>query len=113
VLELPAFLPDRYLGSVYLGYVPQAPRERPGGYSTVAPPSAVVTMRELRSFNCGGGDGRLLGRLGVRYVIFDRPLYRADRIPSGCTVRARRRLTSLRFVRLVRDGGLTLYGRSG
>ena len=40
LLELPVFIPERQYGSVYLSYAQQAPRERPGGYSTTAPKSA-------------------------------------------------------------------------
>jgi hypothetical protein len=47
LLELPALLPDAYAGSVYLYYVIQAPRERPLGYATSAPPEAFRVAREL------------------------------------------------------------------
>src|SRR3970282_1023423 len=40
LLELPALPPDAYAGSVYLYYAMQAPRERPLGYATSAPPEA-------------------------------------------------------------------------
>jgi hypothetical protein len=47
LLELPALPPDAYAGSVYLYYAMQAPRERPLGYATSAPPSAFRVAREL------------------------------------------------------------------
>jgi hypothetical protein len=47
LLELPALAPDVYAGSVYLYYALQAPRERPLGYSTSAPPEAFRTARAL------------------------------------------------------------------
>ncbi|MEO5576907.1 MAG: hypothetical protein ABIR67_10430, partial [Gaiellaceae bacterium] len=47
LLELPALPPDAYAGSVYLYYSMQAPRERPLGYSTAAPPAAFRAAREL------------------------------------------------------------------
>ena len=40
LLELPVFRPDVHFGSAYLGYARQSPRERPQGYSTLAPPAA-------------------------------------------------------------------------
>ena len=47
LLEVPALPPDTYAGSVYLYYAMQAPRERPLGYSTAAPPEAFRVAREL------------------------------------------------------------------
>jgi hypothetical protein len=47
LLELPALPPNAYAGSVYLYYAMQAPRERPLGYSTSAPPEAFRVAREL------------------------------------------------------------------
>ena len=64
LLELPVRAPDRQEGSVYLYYAMQAPRERPAGYSTVAPEEAERVLRELRP--CP--DVRDLGDLGVRLL---------------------------------------------
>ena len=47
LLELPVLPPDAYAGSVYLYYAMQAPRERPLGYATSAPPAAFRVAREL------------------------------------------------------------------
>ena len=47
LLELPPLPPDAYAGSVYLYYAMQAPRERPLGYSTSAPPEAFRVARNL------------------------------------------------------------------
>jgi hypothetical protein len=47
LLELPALPPDHYAGSVYLYYAMQAPRERPLGYATSAPPAAFAAARRL------------------------------------------------------------------
>ena len=55
LLELPVLPPDAYAGSVYLYYVMQAPRERPLGYSTSAPPAAFAAARRLPA------DARELG----------------------------------------------------
>ena len=51
LLEVPVLAPDAYAGSVYLYYAMQAPRERPLGYATSAPPAAFRVARELP----GGG----------------------------------------------------------
>src|SRR5207253_474349 len=63
VLELPAFLPDLHYGSVYQYYDVQAPRERPGGYSTLAPRVAYDLFRSLQGVNCGRCARRVLSRL--------------------------------------------------
>jgi hypothetical protein len=64
LLELPVHPPDRQDASVYLYYAMQARRERPAGYSTVAPEEAGRVLRELRP--CP--DVRDLGDLGVRLL---------------------------------------------
>ena len=62
LLETPVLPPDAYAGSVYLYYAMQAPRERPLGYSTSAPPAAFETAQRLP------GMARELGiRVVVRY----------------------------------------------
>jgi hypothetical protein len=66
LLERPPLPPDAYAGSVYLYYSMQAPRERPLGYSTVAPPIAFRTARLLAR---GPNDPALLARLGVRVAV--------------------------------------------
>jgi hypothetical protein len=66
LLERPPLGPDAYGGSVYLYYLLQAPRERPLGYSTAAPPVAYRTARLLQ---WGPDDPALLRRLGVRVVV--------------------------------------------
>ena len=48
LLEVPPLPPDAYAGSVYLYYAMQAPRERPLGYSTSAPPEAPSRRRAVR-----------------------------------------------------------------
>jgi hypothetical protein len=88
LLELPVYAPDRQEASVYLYYAMQAPRERPAGYSTVAPEEAARVLRELRP--CP--DGRRLDELGVRFVA----VHRSPR----CAVAGR-------F--LARDGAVALY----
>jgi hypothetical protein len=58
-------------------YEQNAPRERPGGYSTIAPNAAARLSLRLQELNCGDwrpGTDDLLRRLGVRYVAFHRGL---------------------------------------
>jgi hypothetical protein len=64
LLELPVYAPDRQEASVYLYYAMQARRERPAGYSTVAPEEAAQVLRELRP--CP--DVRDLADLGIRLL---------------------------------------------
>ena len=88
MLELPVYPPDRQEGSVYLYYAMHAPRERPAGYSTVAPAEAVRVTRELRPCT----DVRSLAELGVRLlVVYGKP---------RCGVPGRL---------LAKDGGISLY----
>jgi hypothetical protein len=64
LVELALYPPDRQEGSVYLYYAMQAARQRPGGYSSVAPKAALGTYRALAP--CPSPVE--LDRLGVRYV---------------------------------------------
>jgi hypothetical protein len=64
LLELPVRAPDRQEASVYLYYAMQARRQRPAGYSTVAPKEALRVIDELQP--CP--DVRDLGDLGVRLL---------------------------------------------
>src|SRR2546421_222651 len=113
LLELPVFLPDLHYGSVYEYYDMQALRERPGGYSTVAPRAAYDLLKTLLPANCGRLDGAqlaMLRRLGVRYVAVHRALFRYRRLPKHgptCTRSPARRLRS--FPRLARDGEVAIY----
>jgi hypothetical protein len=88
LLELPVQPPDRQEASVYLYYAMQAPRERPAGYSTVAPQGAVDELRELRP--CP--DARHLSDLGVRLLAVH------GRAPCGVAGRL-----------LARDGPIAVY----
>ena len=72
LLEVPVLPPDSYAGSVYLYYAMQAPRERPLGYSTAAPPEAFRVARTLP---------RRAKDLGVSVVVEYR-----DGIPRGPTI---------------------------
>jgi hypothetical protein len=112
LLEIPILHPNVHLGSVYLWYDQVAQRERPGGYSTIAPESAAHLSLRLTELNCGDwrpGDDALLRRLGVNYVAFHRGL-------AGETGWfAWRELLDHGFGQVARDDGVTMLerGRSG
>ena len=76
--ELPVFLPDVHYGSVYLYYAMQAPRQRTGGYSTLATAAADAQARSLEPLNCGdwtANRAAVLGRLDVSVIAFHRGLF--------------------------------------
>ena len=78
LLELPVFLPDVHYGSVYLYYAMQAPRQRTGGYSTLATGAADAQARALEPLNCGDWTAArrdVLGRLEVSVITFHRGLF--------------------------------------
>jgi hypothetical protein len=112
LLEIPVLHPSVHLGSVYLWYDQVARRERPGGYSTIAPQAAARLSLRLAGLNCGDwrpGDDALLRRLGVRYVAFHRGLVGE----TGWF--AWRELRRHGFGQLARDGAITMLerGRTG
>jgi hypothetical protein len=115
LVELPVFRPEIHLGSTYLYYAMQAPRERPGGYSTTAPRAADRDARALRPLSCGAWTPRrerLVTRLGVRYVAVHRGLYAATPyVGRVCAPKARRALEAQGFRLLARDGPVALYAR--
>jgi hypothetical protein len=112
LLEIPVLHPSVHLGSVYLWYDQVAQRERPGGYSTIAPEAAARLSLRLTELNCGDwrpGDDALLRRLRVNYVAFHRGL-------AGETGWfAWHELVDHGFGQVARDDGVTMLerGRSG
>ncbi|HEY7018332.1 MAG TPA: hypothetical protein VH297_07655 [Gaiellaceae bacterium] len=108
LLEIPVIDPTVHLGSIYLWYDQVARRQRPGGYSTVAPKKAARLSLRLAELNCGDwrpGDDALLRRLGVRYVAFHRGL-------AGDTGWfAWRALRRHGFGELARGGAITMLER--
>jgi hypothetical protein len=114
LLELPVILPQRHFGSPYLYYLTQAPRERPGGYSTVAPEEGEDLARRLSRLNCGywRPDGEALLRgLDVRYVTVHDGLYQDSPVVPDCRGAARRGLRAHGFRPVARGGDVTLYER--
>jgi hypothetical protein len=113
LLELPVFLPDLHYGSVYQYYDIEAQRERPAGYSTVAPRPAYDLLRSLQGVNCGRVSTRDRGRLralGVRYVAVHRALYRYRRVVKGAPPCARARARSVRtFPVVARTSEVAIY----
>ncbi|MDX6512297.1 MAG: hypothetical protein QOE36_1801 [Gaiellaceae bacterium] len=112
LLELPVFLPDLHYGSVYQYYDLQARRERPAGYSTVAPVAADTLLRKVRPMNCGTGGFDLLPSLDVRYVAVHAGLYAVtSRVRASCLAPARTALLAHGFTRIAGDGAVELYAR--
>jgi hypothetical protein len=110
LLELPVFRPDIHYGSVYLAYARQSPRERPQGYSTLAPPAAGRLARELRGLSCGRGS--VPPRLGIRYVTVHRgPYAQSGFFGAACPERAEAALRRAGWRLLARDGRITTFER--
>ena len=113
ILELPVLTPDVHLGSVYLRYDIDAQRERPGGYSTLAPPRADEVARALRPLNRGNWNGeapRLLTALGVRFVAVHEGVYaQLSGLGRPAARRARAALAAHRWRLVGRDGAVTVY----
>jgi hypothetical protein len=110
LLELPVLHPSVNHGSLYLYYDMQAQRQRPGGYSTLAPKNAATLALRLEPLNCGEwrpGAAALLRRLGVRYVALHDGLF-----SPGQSWFAWRALTAHGWGLLARDGGIATFARS-
>jgi hypothetical protein len=108
LLEVPVLDPSVHLGSIYLWYDQVAQRERPGGYSTIAPKRAARLSLRLSGLNCGDwrpDDDALLRRLGVRYVAFHGGL------AGERGWFAWHELRRHGFGRLARDGAITMLER--
>ena len=112
VLELPLFEPGIHYGSVYDAYQLQAPRERPGGYSTLVPQPAFDFFFQRNRLSCGiwlPGDEEILGELGVEHVAFHLGLYRQGGVPGAWF--GWRALADHGFEPIARGGEVTLFGR--
>jgi hypothetical protein len=101
LVELPIFRPDIDLGSTYLAYAMQSPRERPEGYSTTATQAADGWAKRHHDLTCGIGNVPTY----VRFVAIHRGVYRragysGDRCPAAAETMLRRQ-------------GFRVIGRSG
>jgi hypothetical protein len=94
-LDLPLLDPGNHLGAVYDYYALQARRERPAGYSTLAPEEAVDFVRQF--------DVEDLRRLDIRAVLLHRAI-------PGASV-AQRELLEAGFRPETTDGAVTLFLR--
>jgi hypothetical protein len=85
-LELPIFEPGIHFGSIYDAYQPQSLRERPSGYSTLAPDPPYTFFWAYNRLNCGAwlpGDEERLRDLGVRTLLFHRGAYAQSLRPNA------------------------------
>ena len=112
VLELPLIEPGVHYGSVYDYYQLQAPRERPGGYSTLVPQPAFDFYFLRNRISCGvwlPGDEEELDSLGIRFVTFHEGVYAQAEVPGAWF--GWRELVARGYTPLARGGAVTLLGR--
>jgi hypothetical protein len=112
LLELPIFFPDLHYGSVYVYYDMQARRERPVGYSTVAPLAAYRPIATLFSANCGRLDNvqvATLRQLGVRYLAVHGALFRYRSLEGQTCGSAGPGRPVRTLPRLASSGEITIY----
>ena len=106
LVELPIFRPDIDLGSTYLAYAMQSPRERPQGYSTTAAQAADGWAKRHHDLSCGVGDVPTY----VRFVAVHRGVYRrAGYVGDRCAAAAETMLRRQGFRVLARSGAITMW----
>jgi hypothetical protein len=113
VLELPLFEPGIHFGSAYDAYQLQAPRERPGGYSTLVPQPPFDFFFQRNRLSCGiwlPGDEETLRELGIEYVTFHLGLYRQGDVPGAWF--GWQGLSEHGFAPVARGGEVTLLARA-
>ena len=116
VLEVPIFRPGIHFGGVYLYYSTQAQRERPQGYSTLAPVEADEVAKQLTAINCGDWTrrpGALLRQLGVTTVVFHGGLFRDNPAAPDTAAFAWNALARHGYRPQAEDGPVTLLTRRG
>ena len=112
VLELPLIEPGVHYGSVYDYYQLQAPRERPGGYSTLVPQPAYDFYFLRNRISCGvwlPGDEEVLATLGIRFVTFHEGVYAQAEVPGAWF--GWRELVAHGYAPVARGGAITLLAR--
>jgi len=113
ILEVPPFEPGRQEGSVYDLYTIQARRERPTGYSTLAPEATFDFYYRFGRLSCGAwhdGDREELDALGVEQLLFHRGLFRAGVLGGWFAWRG---ALEAGYHPELRDGAVTLLGPNG
>ncbi len=116
MLEVPVFRPGIHYGGVYLYYSTQAQRERPQGYSTLAPVEADEVAKQLTQINCGDWTRRpaaLLTRLGVTSIVFHGGLFRDNPAAPDTAAFAWDALVGHGYRPQAEDGPVTLLTRRG
>ncbi len=114
LLELPLFEPGIHYGSVYDYYQLQAPRERPGGYSTLVPRDAYDFYFLRNRLSCGvwlPGDVETLEAIGIRNVTFHDGMYEQGRVPGAWF--GWQGLLEHGFSPVAHGGRVTLFSRDG
>jgi hypothetical protein len=114
VLEVPVFRPGIHYGGAYLYYGTQAQRQRPQGYSTVAPVAADRVAKDLAAINCGdwpAGTEARLRRLGVGPIVFHAGLYRNNPAAPDAGAFAWRGLIQHGYRPVIGAGAVTLMAR--
>ena len=109
LLELPVLHPSVNHGSLYLYYDMQAHRQRPSGYSTLAPKRAANLALQLEPLNCGEwrpGSAERLRRLGVKFIAYHSGLF-----SPGQAWLAWRELERHGWGEVARDGGIATFTR--
>lgn len=116
VIELPVLRPDADSGSAYLYYTTEGRRERPFGYSAVAPIAADDLAQELAPLNCGEWTPEAraaIERLGVRSIVFHGGLYRDNPAVPDTAAFAWRALAREGYRPQASDGPVTLFTPGG
>jgi len=86
ILELPVYEPGIHFGSIYHYYAMEEPRERPQGYSTLAPAPAYSFFWQYNRLNCGilePGDAARMRTLGIEQLLFHRGAYEQSARPGA------------------------------
>ena len=87
----------------------QAPRQRPGGYSTIAPVAANDLAKRLERLNCGDWTGIDLASLGVRFVTLHRGQYTLNTATPNRAWFASLGLARHGWRKVARGGAVTLW----